>query len=156
MMTTLRIEESTAVATPIGPTLVPAFELGERTSKLSFTRVDLGSAQRKLASDIVRISPRTSAETGGRPRRHRLFHGAGATGERVLCRAFTPRALRSRHDARVIPLPRRLIRPSRADDICRTRIGVEEANDDGRDERTEDESQQPKRAYAAKKTDEHQ
>jgi len=37
MMTMTRTEESTAVATPVGPTLLLAFELGERTWKLGFT-----------------------------------------------------------------------------------------------------------------------
>ena len=37
MMTLTRTEESTAVATSVTPTLLLAFELGERTWKLGFT-----------------------------------------------------------------------------------------------------------------------
>src|SRR6266849_11009333 len=37
MMTMTRTEESTAVATAVAPTLLLAFELGERTWKLGFT-----------------------------------------------------------------------------------------------------------------------
>jgi transposase len=37
MMTLTRTEESTAVTTPVAPTLLLAFELGERTWKLGFT-----------------------------------------------------------------------------------------------------------------------
>ena len=37
MMTMTRTEESTAVATSVAPTLLLAFELGERTWKLGFT-----------------------------------------------------------------------------------------------------------------------
>ena len=37
MMTMTRTEESTAVATSVTPTLLLAFELGERTWKLGFT-----------------------------------------------------------------------------------------------------------------------
>jgi transposase len=45
MMTMTRTEESTAAATPIGPTLLLAFELGERVWKLGFT-VGLGARPR--------------------------------------------------------------------------------------------------------------
>src|SRR5260370_27580560 len=37
MMTLTRTEESTAVTTPVAPTLLLAFELGERTWKLGFS-----------------------------------------------------------------------------------------------------------------------
>jgi hypothetical protein len=59
MMTMTRTEESRAVATPIAPTLLLAFELGERVWKLGFT-IGLGARPR------VRQIP-ARANNRGRP-----------------------------------------------------------------------------------------
>ena len=70
MMTMTRTEESTAVATPIAPTLLLAFELGERTWKLGFTT---GVAQQPRIRQIpARAIDRLAEELARAKARFRL------------------------------------------------------------------------------------
>jgi hypothetical protein len=60
MMTMTRTKESTAVATPIAPTVLLAFELGEHEWKLGFT-LGLGARPRVRQIPARATNPRRSA-----------------------------------------------------------------------------------------------
>jgi len=70
MMTMTRTEESTAVATPVAPTLLLAFELGERTWKLGFT-TGLGQ-QPRIRQIPARATDRVVEELARAKARFRL------------------------------------------------------------------------------------
>ena len=70
MMTMTRTEESTAVATPVAPTLLLAFELGERSWKLGFT-TGLGQ-QPRIRQIPARATDRVVEELARAKARFRL------------------------------------------------------------------------------------
>jgi hypothetical protein len=86
MMTMTRLEEATAVATTPGPTLLLAFELGERVWKLGFTT---GLGQRPRVRQVpARATDRVLEEIARAKVRFRVPTGAPVGGESLISSAL--------------------------------------------------------------------